>query len=50
MPQKTMIKMECTQCKRVGYRSRKNPRIKGRLEKSKHCPFCRKHTPHKETK
>lgn len=50
MSQDSMIKMECTECKHVNYNTSKNPRIKGRLETSKHCKFCGKHTLHKETK
>lgn len=45
------IKMECTECKKVNYYTHKNKKvIKDRLEISKYCPNCRKHTPHKETK
>ncbi|MCR4280659.1 MAG: 50S ribosomal protein L33 [Candidatus Komeilibacteria bacterium] len=51
MSQDNMIKLECTVCKRVNYNSHKNKKtLKNRLEISKHCKFCRKHTPHKETK
>ncbi|MFH2104988.1 MAG: 50S ribosomal protein L33 [Parcubacteria group bacterium] len=46
-----MIKFECTECKNVNYHSRKNKKnIKDRLELMKYCPFCGKHTAHKETK
>ncbi|MFA6993609.1 MAG: 50S ribosomal protein L33 [Patescibacteria group bacterium] len=45
------VKMECTVCKNVTYRVRKNrKKIKERLASSKYCRHCRKHTPHKETK
>ena len=39
-------------CKHDGtIRSMKNKKNDpDRLELSKYCPFCRKHTPHKETK
>ncbi|MDP2709212.1 MAG: 50S ribosomal protein L33 [bacterium] len=51
MSQDNMIKMECTVCKRVNYFSRKNKKtLKNRLELSKFCEHCKKHTPHKETK
>lgn len=54
MPSKerdNMIKLECTECKHTNYFSRKNKKIlKDRLEVSKHCKFCKKHTLHKETK
>ncbi|MFA6551348.1 MAG: 50S ribosomal protein L33 [Patescibacteria group bacterium] len=51
MSQDNMIKLECTACKRVNYNSKKNKKtIKQRLELSKFCRPCKKHTPHKETK
>jgi len=51
MSQDNLIKMECTECKRINYYSRKNKKnIKERLELNKFCPSCTKHTPHKETK
>ncbi|MBN1353245.1 MAG: 50S ribosomal protein L33 [Candidatus Omnitrophica bacterium] len=46
-----VITFECTQCKRRGYSSYKNKKKNpDRLELSKYCRFCRKHTPHKEIK
>ncbi|MFA6927902.1 MAG: 50S ribosomal protein L33 [Patescibacteria group bacterium] len=46
-----MIKMECGECRRVNYFSRKNKKIlKERLQLKKFCKHCEKHTPHKETK
>jgi len=51
MSQDNLIKLECTTCKKLNYRSRKNKKIlKERLEVKKHCPLCGKHTMHKETK
>jgi len=51
MSQDNMIKLECTECKRVNYNSSKNKKIlKSRLELKKFCKFCKKHTAHKETK
>lgn len=51
MSQDNMVKLECTECKRVNYFSRKNKKtLKNRLELKKHCKFCGKHTVHKETK
>ncbi|HBW74141.1 MAG: 50S ribosomal protein L33 [Candidatus Magasanikbacteria bacterium GW2011_GWA2_45_39] len=51
MSQDNLVKMECTQCKRVPYHTHKNKKtLKSRLELKKHCKFCKKHTPHKETK
>ncbi|HLC64395.1 MAG TPA: 50S ribosomal protein L33 [Patescibacteria group bacterium] len=51
MSQDNLIKLECTECKRVNQYSRKNKKtLKQRLELKKHCKFCGKHTLHKETK
>lgn len=51
MSQVNMIKLECTECKRINYYSRKNKKtLKDRLELKKYCKYCRKHTLHKETK
>lgn len=51
MSQENLIKFECTECHRVNYFSRKNKKtIKQRLEMKKFCEWCKKHTPHKETK
>ncbi len=51
MSQENLIKMECTECKRLNYYSQKNKKvIKDRLELKKFCKHCKKHTLHKETK
>ena len=51
MSQDNLIKMECTECKRVNYFSKKNKKtLRNRLELKKHCKWCQKHTVHKETK
>ncbi|MDD2758374.1 MAG: 50S ribosomal protein L33 [Patescibacteria group bacterium] len=54
MPSKereNMIKLECSECKRVNYFSRKNKKLlKTRLEIKKYCRHCKKHLAHKETK
>jgi len=51
MSQDNLIKLECTQCHTLNYRSKKNKKIiKDRLEMKKHCPKCGTHTVHKETK
>ncbi|MCK4554092.1 50S ribosomal protein L33 [Candidatus Parcubacteria bacterium] len=51
MSQDNMIKLECTECKRINYFSRKNKKtLKDRLELKKYCKHCKKHTLHKETK
>jgi len=51
MSQENLIKLECTECKRINYFSGKNKKkTKQRLELKKHCKHCKKHTTHKETK
>lgn len=51
MSQDTLIKLECTACKKTNYFSTKNKKtIKQRLEISKFCKECGKHVAHKETK
>jgi len=51
MSQDNIIKMQCTECKNINYRSRKNKKtIKDRLEIMKYCDSCNKHVLHKETK
>ena len=45
------IQEACTICKRINYTSQKNKKNDPeRLEMDKYCPFCKKHTTHKETK
>ncbi|MBI2095037.1 MAG: 50S ribosomal protein L33 [Candidatus Omnitrophica bacterium] len=45
------IEFECTTCRRRNYTSTKNKKAHTeRLELKKFCPFCRKHTVHKEQK
>lgn len=46
------ITLECEECKRRNYRTTKDKsnEKKNRLELKKYCPFCKKHTLHKETK
>jgi large subunit ribosomal protein L33 len=46
-----IIALQCTECKRKNYTTYKNRKnIQGKLELSKYCPTCRKHTEHKEKK
>ena len=48
---KENITLQCTECKRKNYTSTKNKRtVTERLELKKYCRWCRRHTPHKETK
>jgi len=48
---RVIITLECTACKERNYSTTKNKRANAeKLELSKFCPSCRKHTNHKETK
>jgi len=42
------VTLECTVCSEYNYRTPRNPRTTKRLELSKFCNRCRRHTPHKE--
>ena len=45
------ITLACQECKQRNYNTMKNKKNDpDRLEMSKYCRFCRKHTTHKETK
>jgi large subunit ribosomal protein L33 len=45
------ITLACTECKNRNYITRKNRRNDpDRLELKKFCPFCRRHTVHRETR
>lgn len=46
-----IIILACSECKNRNYSTTKNKRtMTGKLELSKFCRHCRKHTAHKETK
>ncbi|HDL50679.1 MAG TPA: 50S ribosomal protein L33 [Firmicutes bacterium] len=48
---RVIITLECTECKRRNYTTTKNKNNDPqRLELKKYCPYCRKHTPHREVK
>ena len=45
------VTMACTECKRRNYTTTKNKtNDPERLEFKKYCPWCKKHTLHKETR
>ncbi|RJQ13622.1 50S ribosomal protein L33 [Candidatus Parcubacteria bacterium] len=49
--QEHLIKLQCTTCKRINYWTRRNrKKVQRKIELKKFCKWCRKHTPHKETK
>ena len=48
---RVIVSLDCTECKRKNYSTTKNKRTTtDKLQFSKYCRACRKHTPHKETK
>ncbi|MFH1841444.1 MAG: 50S ribosomal protein L33 [Candidatus Nealsonbacteria bacterium] len=51
MAKKPFIKLQCQECKRINYHTRKSKKVsEKKLELKKFCNWCRKHTLHKETK
>jgi len=51
MTRENIAKMACEVCKIVNYHSTRNKKkLKEKLQMKKHCPKCKKHTVHKETK
>ena len=45
------VTLRCSECKQRNYNTFKNKKnTPEKLEMSKYCPFCRKHTTHNETK
>lgn len=48
---RSQITFECTICKERNYTGSRNKKSKQeKIELSKYCPRCRKHTKHKEIK
>ena len=48
---RTRITLACTDCKNRNYDTTKDKKTRpDRDEMKKYCPFCKKHTLHKETK
>jgi len=48
---RTIITLECTECKNRNYSTTKNKtKHSSRVEFKKYCRHCKKHTSHKETK
>ena len=45
------VTLRCSECKQRNYNTVKNKKnTTDKLEMSKYCPFCRKHTKHTDTK
>ena len=47
---RTKVCLACTECKQRNYNNMKNKNTPDRIELMKYCPFCKKHTAHRETK
>ncbi len=46
-----IIALACAECKRRNYSTMKNKKLHpDRVEYTKYCRWCNKHTPHKESK
>ena len=47
---RTRITLSCTECKQRNYNTTKEKKAHPeRLETKKYCPFCKKHTLHRES-
>ncbi|OGM91564.1 50S ribosomal protein L33 [Candidatus Wolfebacteria bacterium RIFCSPLOWO2_01_FULL_45_19] len=45
------VRLRCAECKRVNYNAHKNKKkVERKIELSKFCDWCRKHTAHKEAR
>ena len=49
-PTRTLVTLACTECKERNYSTKNKRSQPERIEISKYCPRCNKHTLHKETK
>lgn len=48
---RTQVTLACTECKRRNYTTDKNKsKTPDRMELKKYCPWCHKHTLHRETR
>ncbi|WP_433569360.1 50S ribosomal protein L33 [Tractidigestivibacter sp.] len=48
---RTLVTLACTECKRRNYTTTKNKSNNpDRMELKKYCPWCHKHTLHRETR
>ena len=47
---KKASKLQCEECKKVNYFTNKTKNVEGKIELSKYCNRCKKHTIHKEMK
>ncbi|MFA6354237.1 MAG: 50S ribosomal protein L33 [Candidatus Paceibacterota bacterium] len=45
-----LVRLRCTVCKRAIYADKNKKKVERKLDLSKYCSLCRKHTQHKESK
>jgi len=51
MAQQHLMKLACSDCKRINYWSRKNRKqVERKIELKKYCKWCKKQVVHKEAK
>jgi large subunit ribosomal protein L33 len=50
MAERIEVSLVCTECESRNYRTTRKKEHKGQLELKKHCPKCKRHTVHKESK
>jgi large subunit ribosomal protein L33 len=50
MAVRVLVTLACEECKRRNYATSKNRKDNSRLQLRKYCPFCRRHTVHRETR
>ncbi len=50
MADRIQVSLACSECESRNYRTTRRPDQQGQLELKKHCPRCKRHTLHRETK
>ncbi len=50
MSERIDVALVCSECESGNYRTTRKKGQQGQLAFKKHCPRCKKHTVHKETK
>ena len=50
MAERIDISLVCTECESRNYKTTRKKEKEGQLQLKKHCPKCKRHTLHKETK
>jgi large subunit ribosomal protein L33 len=50
MAERINVSLVCSECESRNYRTTRKKDTQGQLTLKKHCPKCKRHTVHKETK